>query len=82
MDYNKTIGKIYDFDGETGTIISNEKEFLFNLTNIYNQEHPKKNSLVSFYPSTIKFGNEIFNIAREIETLNKNDIKKLQKERN
>lgn len=83
MEYNnKKIGKIYDFDGEAGTIITRDSEYIFNLQNIKETGGIQESSLVSFYPSTVKFGNEIFNVAREIESLSKDDVKKLQKERN
>ena len=84
MEYNnrKEIGKIYDFDGEAGTIITRDNEFMFNIQNIKGCDNIQDSTLVSFYPSTVKFGNEIFNVAREIESLTKDDVKKLQKERN
>ena len=84
MEYNslKSIGKVYDFDGEAGTIITRDDEYLFNTNNISSQESLQNNSIVSFYPSTVKFGNEIFKVAREIESLSKEEVKKLQKERN
>ena len=78
----KTIGKIYGFDGEAGTIVTRDAEYIFNIKNIKNSEAIQNNSFVSFYPSTVKFGNEIFNVAREIESLTKDDIKEYQKERN
>ena len=79
---NKTIGKIYGFDGEAGSIITKDNEYIFNIQNIKNTDNIQNNTFVSFYPSTVKFGNEIFKIAREIEALSKEDIKTLQKERN
>lgn len=83
MEYNnKQIGKIYDFDGEAGTIVTHDTEFMFNIQNIKGTDNIQESTLVSFYPSTVKFGNEIFNVAREIESLKKDDVKKLQKERN
>lgn len=84
MGYNnlKSIGKIYDFDGETGIVITPDKEYMFNINNINKPEAIHDESIVAFYPSTVKFGNEIFNVAREIETLSLEEAKKLQKERN
>lgn len=83
MEYNnKQIGKIYDFDGEAGTIVTRDTEFMFNIQNIKGTDSIQESTLVSFYPSTVKFGNEVFNVAREIESLTKDDVKKLQKERN
>ena len=81
MEYNslKTIGKIRGFDGEAGTIISQNAEFIFNLQNVKNPDNIQDSTFVSFYPSTVKFGNEIHNIAREVEALTKDEIKKLQK---
>ena len=81
MEYNnlKSIGKIRDFDGETGTIITTDKEFLFNRQQIKQLENSNNEGFVSFYPSTVKFGNEIYNVAREIESLSKADIKSLKK---
>ena len=75
----KIIGKIRDFDGETGTIITTDKEFLFNRQQIKQLENSNNEGFVSFYPSTVKFGNEIYNVAREIESLSKADIKSLKK---
>lgn len=83
MEYNnKSIGKIYGFDGEVGTIITRDDEYLFNLKNIKKAENIQDDTFVSFYPSTVKFGNELFKVAREIEVLSKDDIKTLQKEKN
>lgn len=83
MEYNnKTIGKIYGFDGEAGSIITKDDEYMFNLQNIKNTKTIQDDTFVSFYPSTVKFGNETFKIAREIESLNKDAAKTLQKERN
>ena len=84
MEYNtnKTIGKIYDFDGEAGTIITKDSEFLFNVQNVQQVDNIKDDIFVAFYPSTVRFGNETYNVAREIESLSKEDIKSLQKERN
>jgi predicted xylose isomerase-like sugar epimerase len=81
MEYNnlKSIGKIRDFDGEAGTIITTDKEFLFNRQQIKQLENSNNEGFVSFYPSTVKFGNEIYNVAREIESLSKDDIKSLKK---
>ncbi len=81
MEYNnlKSIGKIRDFDGEAGTIITTDKEFLFNRQQIKQLENSNNEGFVSFYPSTVKFGNEIYNVAREIESLSKADIKSLKK---
>ncbi len=81
MEYNslKTIGKIRGFDGEAGTIISQDAEFMFNLQNVKKTDNIQDSTFVSFYPSTVKFGNEIYNVAREVETLTKDEIKKLQK---
>lgn len=81
MEYNnlKSIGKVYDFDGEAGTIITPDKEYIFNVQQYKKPENAADQSIVSFYPSTIKFGNEIYNVAREIETLTKDDIKELKK---
>lgn len=78
MEYNnlKNIGKIYDYDGETGTIITPNKEYIFNNKNIKRKDEIKNDDLVSFYPSTVKFGNEIFNVAHEIELVQKTKIKK------
>lgn len=83
MEYNnKTIGKIYDFDGEAGSIITIDNEYMFNTQNVKKANTIQNDAFVAFYPSTVKFGNEIIKIAREIENLSKDDIKKLQKERN
>ena len=81
MEYNnlKSIGKIRDFDGEAGTIITTDKEFLFNRQQIKQLENSNNEGFVSFYPRTVKFGNEIYNVAREIESLSKADIKSLKK---
>jgi hypothetical protein len=80
MEYNnKMIGKVYGFDGEAGSIITRDDEYLFNLQNIKKIDNVQDDTLVSFYPSTVKFGNELYKIAREVETLEKDDIKILQK---
>ena len=81
MEYNnlKSIGKVYDFDGEAGTIITPDKEYMFNIQQYKKPENAADQSFVSFYPSTVKFGNEIYNVAREIEKLTKEDIKQLKK---
>ena len=81
MEYNnlKSIGKIYDFDGEAGTIITPENEYMFNVKNISSTENLQNEEVVSFYPSTVKFGNEVFNVAREIEALPKTKSKRPQK---
>lgn len=83
MEYNnKKIGKIYGFDGEAGSIITRDDEYIFNLQNIKKPDTIQDDTFVSFYPSTVKFGNETFKVAREIESLSKDDVKTLQKERN
>jgi len=81
MEYNnlKSIGKVYDFDGEAGTIITPDNEYMFNVQQYKKPENAADQSIVSFYPSTVKFGNEIYNVAREIEPLTKDDIKELKK---
>ena len=83
MEYNnKTIGKIYGFDGEAGSIITKDDEYMFNLQNLKKPDSIQDDTFVSFYPSTVKFCNETFKVAREIESLSKDDVKTLQKERN
>ena len=80
MEYNnKMIGKVYGFDGEAGSIITRDDEYLFNLQNIKKIDNVQDDTLVSFYPSTVRFGNELYKVAREVETLEKDDIKILQK---
>ena len=80
MEYNnKMIGKVYGFDGEAGSIITRDDEYLFNLQNIKKIDNVQDDTLVSFYPSTVKFGNELYKVAREVEILEKDDIKILQK---
>lgn len=73
MKYNssKSIGKIRDFDGEAGTIITPDSEFMFNQKNVKVSETVQDGDPVLFYPSTVKIGNEIFQVAREIEALEK-----------
>ncbi len=80
MDYNslKQIGKVTDFDGEAGSIVTPDQEYLFYLSEV--KEPISPNELVSFYPSNIKFGNETFHIARDISPLQKTNIKTLQKD--
>lgn len=82
MEYNelKSIGKIYNFDGETGTIVTKDKEYIFNTQQVKNPQEINDNTLVSFYPSTIRFGNETFYIAREVETMQQEELKSLKKE--
>lgn len=82
MEYNtsKKIGKIHNFDGEAGIIITQEQEYIFNIQQFKNAQGIKNNVLVSFYPSTIRFGNEIFHIAREIEAMQQEELKTLKKE--
>lgn len=75
----KTIGKVYSFDGEAGIIITKDGEYLFNISNVKGITNLQKNDTVSFYPSTIKFGKEIFKVAREVEELTNRDIKALKK---
>lgn len=81
MEYNntKTLGKVYNFDGEAGTIITPDKEYIFNLNNIKNSNGIQNEEMVAFYPSTLRFGNETYNIAREIESIPKEKVKKPQK---
>ena len=81
MEYNnsKSIGKIHDFDGEAGTIITPDGEFMFNQKNIKNTKNIRDGELVSFYPSTVKFGNEIHKVAREIEALEKGQTRSSKK---
>ena len=80
MDYNslKQIGEITDFDGEAGSIVTKDQEYIFYLREV--KEPVSTNDLVSFYPDTIKFGNETFHIARDISPLQKTNIKTLQKD--
>ncbi len=80
MDYNslKQIGKVTDFDGEAGSIVTPDQEYLFYLSEV--KEPISPNELVSFYPDNIKFGNEIFPLARNITPLQKSNIKTLQKD--
>lgn len=80
MDYNslKQIGKVTDFDGEAGSIVTPDQEYLFYLSEV--KEPISPNELVSFYPNDIKFGNEIFHIARDISPLQKTETKTLQKD--
>lgn len=75
----KTIGKVYSFDGEAGIIITKDGEYLFNINNVKGLTNLQKNDTVSFYPSTFKFGKEIFKVAREVEELTNRDVKALKK---
>jgi hypothetical protein len=86
MEYNnsnnKAIGKVYGFDGEAGSIITKDDEYIFNIQNIQKIDNIQNDTIVAFYPSTVKFGNEVFKVAREVESLSKEESKTLQKERN
>ncbi len=83
MEYynNKKIGKIYEYDGEAGRIITQDDEFMFNKKELLTNSSPNNEEIVRFYASTVPFGSEIFNFAREVEVLSEDDIKRLTKER-
>ncbi len=66
MDYKK-IGKIYNFDGVNGFIITTDEEYLLTNKELKKDENYENGDIVYFIPSTIKFGNEITKIARHIE---------------
>ena len=62
----KKIGKIFDFDGETGTIISNDGTYYFSLKDL-NDFTVYKGTEVTFIPNKVTIANETYNMARFIE---------------
>ncbi len=62
----KKIGKIFDFDGETGTIVTDDGTYTFSLKDL-NDFTVYKGAIVTFVPNKVSFANETYDIARFIE---------------
>ncbi len=74
---NKQLGKVKNFDGYTGIIVTQNDIYTFNTNDALT---PVKDSdIVEFYADTVIFDKETTKVTRKIETYNPEDIKKLFK---
>lgn len=68
------IGKIYNFNGQYGSILTDKNEYKFNKKDVIG--NIKNNDLVEFIPNTVLFGNEKELVAKFIKPYNKKKILK------
>ncbi len=64
----RKIGKIYDYDGVSGYIITNDLNYPFSNKDIY--KDAKNSDIVSFVPNLVVFGDEKVYVAKFIEKYN------------
>ncbi len=62
------IGKIYDFDGEAGTIVTDDSEYDFFKKDIQGEDKTlEKGDIVSFRINHFSFGDERLDIAKFVK---------------
>lgn len=74
---NKLLGKIKNFDGYSGIIVTQNDIYVFSINNALTPI--KEDDFVSFYSDTVLFDQKATKVARKIETYNPKNIKKLSK---
>jgi len=74
MDQGNKIGKIKDYDGFAGTIITEQQDYIFNKNDVeeLNDENIQDGDLVTFAENTVTFGDEQIKVARFVKVLKKN----------
>lgn len=62
------IGKITNYDGYAGNIVTEDDKYIFNI-NDFTEEEPniQNGDIVNFIPNNVTFGNESTKVARFIE---------------
>ena len=63
---NLKIGKVYDFDGEVGSIVTSEDIYTFTKTDL-NNFTPKRGEEVEFVENINRFGSEYIKTAKFIK---------------
>ena len=71
---NEQLGKIYDFDGEAGIIVTDNKEYNFSKKDIVGDYDLDKGDIVTFRINHLPFGNEVISLAKFIKR--EDDIKR------
>ena len=69
------IGKVHDFDGFSGYIITDEYNYPFSKKEL--KENVNNGDIVSFVSNVVIFGNEKTYVAKAIRKYNSKDLKKL-----
>ena len=65
------LGKVYDFDGEAGIIITNDKEYVFNKKDIMSDDLLVKGDVVSFRVNHLPFIDEVVEVAKFVKKDNR-----------
>ncbi len=66
--YNsEQIGKVLNFDGEAGTIITDTGQYTFSKKDISNDNFLEKGDVVTFRINNITFGNEVMKLAKFVK---------------
>jgi hypothetical protein len=60
-------GKVYEFDGEAGIIITDEGEYVFDKKDIRDNSYLEKGDVVIFRINHLPFGNEVIELAKFIK---------------
>ena len=68
MIKERQIGRIFDYNGQVGTIITIDNKYTFSKQDT--KDNLKKGDDVEFTPNTIVFGNETLLVAKFIEKVN------------
>ncbi len=74
MDQGNKIGKIKDYDGFAGTIITEQQDYIFNKNDVeeLDDDSIQDGDLVTFAENTVTFGDEQIKVARFVKVLKKN----------
>ena len=74
MDQENKIGKVKDYDGFAGTIITETEDFVFNKKDIetLDEDSLQNGDVVTFSENTVVFGDEKVKVARFVKVLKKN----------
>ncbi len=67
-NFNKEqFGKIYDYDGEAGIIVTDNEEYNFSKKDIVGDYDLTKGDIVTFRINHLPFGNEVIYLAKFIK---------------
>lgn len=66
------IGKIYNYNGQVGSILTDKNEYKFNKKDVIG--FIKNDDLVEFIPNTVLFGNEKELVAKFIKPYNQKKL--------
>ena len=77
MENEYKIGKVYNFDGFAGEIVTEEANYIFNINDIDFEIDSTINNgdIVEFIENVIKFGDEYTKVAKFIKKIEKKKTK-------